>query len=250
MLNTGFLQAAKHILSTQLGPMRKLRIITIIGGTGIGKSYACFQHCGDDLITYQAGNWFGGADTEGDNLLFDEFTGSLPLNQLLKYLDGYPNQLPVKGSFYPAMYTNVFITSNVMPHEWYANDKEEVTAKRQGNLDCLYRRIGYSGPQREHPEWENGCFIVIPELDERGRKIPKQEQRRQLHQRLLFLGIQVQNDEVPVQLPISEQVPEQSPAQVVETHEDMDDQPLSEPPTQRVRPLDQLDDLFSASGGR
>lgn len=247
MLNSGFLNAAKTVLSTMLGPRRNVRVITIIGGTGVGKSWACYQHCGSDLVVYQRGGWFAGAHTQGSNLLFDEFTGQVPLSDMLTYLHGFPNQLPVKGSFYPACYTTVFITSNVMPENWYLNDKEELRTKREGNLACLYRRIGYVGPQREYPEFENGCFIVIPELDERGRKIPIPEQRRQLHQRLLFLGIQVQTDEVPVQLPVSEQVPEQSPAQVVETHEDMDDQPLSEPPTQRLRPLDQLDDLFSNS---
>lgn len=193
LLNTGFLQAASKITSTLLGPHRTIEVITIIGGTGIGKSYACYKASGDSLVTYQRNGWFGGAHTEGDNLLFDEFTGNVPLSEFLKLLDGYPNQLPVKGGFFPAFYTRVYITSNVMPEHWWTKKDEEIGEKREGELDCLYRRIGYPGPQREHPEYENGHFIVIKKMDERGRPQSVLSQRAELQMRLLMIGIDIRD---------------------------------------------------------
>lgn len=226
LLNSGFLQAAKHILSSKLGPRREVEVITIIGGTGIGKSFACYSFCGDDIVTYQRNGWFGGADTQGSNLLFDEFTGDLPFSDFLKYLDGYPMQLPIKGSFYPAHYTRVFITSNVMPENWWppkGGESEEIERKRHGNRMALYRRIGYIGPNGEYPQFENGHFIHIDE------SLSVQAARTQLKQRLLMLGIQIDHED-----PQPEEPQEET-------------QPVQEPPTQVLRPLDQIDALFENS---
>lgn len=188
LLNQGFLSAARHLTSTMLGPYRDdLEIVTIVGGTGIGKSYCAYQIGGANIVTYQGNGWFGGADTEGDVLLFDEFTGQVPLHLFLQYLDPYPNQLPVKGGFYPAFYTKVIITSNVKPENWWKKD-DEVNEKRDGQIDCLYRRIGYPGPNLEHPEWDNGHYIEIPTENENGEKLTIMEQRLIIKQRLFLLG--------------------------------------------------------------
>lgn len=239
LLNTGFTQAAKLVLSTMLGPQREVEVITIVGGTGIGKSWACYHYCGTDLITYQRNGWFGGADTQGNNLLFDEFTGGLPFDDFLKLLDGYPMQLPVKGSFYPAHYTRVFITSNVLPELWWTAkgmESEELERKRKGHREALYRRIGYTGPEGEYPQFENGHFIYIDE------SLPVQTARRILRQRLLMLGIdledhqednqepQQEEEEIVVQEPLSEHHPEEEP---------------QEPPRQVPRLTDQLNEMFA-----
>lgn len=188
MLNQGFLTAARHLTSTMLGPYRPdIEIVTIVGTTGIGKSYCAYKIGGDSIITYQGNGWFGGADSQGDVLLFDEFTGQIPLHIFLQLLDPYPNQLPVKGGFFPAHFTKVIITSNVRPENWWKNDAE-VDEKRKKNLDCLYRRLGYPGPEAEHPEWDNGHYIEIPTEDENGEKIPVMEQRQMIKQRLYLIG--------------------------------------------------------------
>lgn len=226
LLNSGFLQAAKHILSTKLGPRREVEVITIVGGTGIGKSYACYSFCGDDLITYQRNGWFGGADTQGSNLLFDEFTGDLPFSDFLKYLDGYPMQLPIKGSFYPAHYTRVFITSNVMPENWWVNkgvESEELERKRHGQRQALYRRIGYTGPNGEYPQFENGHFIHIDE------NLSVQAARNTLKQRLLMIGIDL-GDHQDTNAP--EEIPQLRPEPPTDHHQDL---------------IGQLENLFSNS---
>ena len=193
-LQPGFLHAAQTFLSTSLGDKRNVQVITIIGATGIGKSYAAYKVGGKDIITYQRNGWFGGANTEGDVLLFDEFTGNLPLSEFLKLLDGYPNQLPVKGSFYPARYTKIFITSNVMPEHWWTKKDEEINEKREGELDCLYRRIGYMGPNNEHPEYHNGNFIVIPSKMDNGKPYSVLSQRAKLQWALRMIGIDTRDE--------------------------------------------------------
>lgn len=62
--------------------------------------------------------WFDGYVSQ-DCLLIDDFEGWVPYRFLLNLLDGYPLDLPVKGSFVAAMYTKVVITSNVDPALWY-----------------------------------------------------------------------------------------------------------------------------------
>lgn len=188
LMNAGFLQAAKTILSTKLGPRRSVRVITIIGGTGIGKSHACYDICKENLITYKSGGWFAGADTQADNLLFDEFAGQVPLADFLQLLDGYPNSLPVKGSFYPAHYTTVFITSNIMPHEWYTTrgPSGEELEKRHGQLEALYRRIGYAGPGNENIHWHSDNFIYIEFSGLNGRVL--------LHEKLRKLGFEIEDN--------------------------------------------------------
>lgn len=230
LLYPGFNNAARGILCDMLGPRREVEVFTIIGGSGIGKSYACYEYCGRNLVSYSGDGWFGGASTEGDNLLFDEFTGGIRFDNFLKLLDGYSMQLPVKGSMYPAHYTKVFITSNVMPELWWTgkkDEKEEMELKREGHREMLYRRIGYTGPNGEYPQFENGHFIHIPET------LPVQTARKMLKQRLYMLGVELPGGE-----PDPQPVPEE-PA-----HEE---HPIEEPPTHIPRPLDQLDDLFSNS---
>nr|WCR62234.1 MAG: replication associated protein [ssDNA virus sp.] len=192
LMHSGFLQAAKTILSTSLGPYRpNLRVITILGGSGVGKSYICNKIGGDELITYQGRGWFGNAQSQGDCLLFDEFTGGIPFDEFMRYLDPYRNQLPVKGTYYPACYTTVFITTNVAPELWWVArgmETDESLQRREDNRQCLYRRIGYCGPQREYPQYENGCFI-----DLRAESDPLRA-RAVMKNRLLMLGFDLREE--------------------------------------------------------
>lgn len=85
----------------------------------------------------------------GRVLLIDEMVGQIQLNMMLQLLDPYPLRLPTKGGFVPACYDLVLITTNLEPSKWYAaspgpNATEQEIEKRQGNLECLFRRLGWS----------------------------------------------------------------------------------------------------------
>lgn len=93
---------------------RKLDVTYISGTTRSGKtSYVMNKH-GFDCVS-RITDWrhpFDHYDGE-DVILFDEFRSSLPLSDMLVYLDGYPLQLPARFANRTACYTKVYIISNI-----------------------------------------------------------------------------------------------------------------------------------------
>lgn len=168
----GFLNAWKARRAEQLGPDRDLRVITIIGPTACGKSYAVHNLFPDHAKCFygNSGAWFSNADAPC--LLFEEFTGQIPLQKMLTLLDHYPLQLEVKGGMVPALYTTVCITSNVSPDHWYGNlvfdakkkqecealgiSVEEATRRWEEAKKALYDRLGFRSNKRgtgHYMEW-------------------------------------------------------------------------------------------------
>lgn len=105
---------------------REVYVEVLWGGSGLGKTRHAYELFGHEEVFMlnqpaQGTNvWFDGYDSQRC-LLIDDFEGWIPYRYLLKLLDGYPMELAVKGSFVPALYTNVVITSNVAPIDWYPN---------------------------------------------------------------------------------------------------------------------------------
>jgi hypothetical protein len=81
--------------------------------------------------------WFDGYDNN-QTLIYDDFGGGrnkLPLCDFLVYLDRYPVQLPVKGSFVQRTCTKIIVTSNLHPRTWYDY------GERETQYDALARRF-------------------------------------------------------------------------------------------------------------
>ena len=93
-----------------------LKVITLIGPTGIGKSYAVHDMYPDIYIANMgnSGLWWDGY-TGQKVIMFEEFKGQVELQKMLQILDPYPLRLEIKGGLVPARYTLVFITSNYTP---------------------------------------------------------------------------------------------------------------------------------------
>lgn len=104
------------------------------GQTGTGKTRSVYEIEGyDRVFTKQAsmGDWWDGYCGQ-PVLLLDEFNGSwLRYEQLLNVLDGHPMQMQVKGNFTHAAWVRVYITSNILPEQWYL----------QGLTPALNRRL-------------------------------------------------------------------------------------------------------------
>jgi len=172
----GFVQAKRQCISDMgNGPDRSdcFRIFVVNGPTGVGKSFAFHKICGGDYTSWKNG-WFVNAENLNKYLFLDEFVGGckggMQLHELLETLDPYPNKLPIKGSHAPAVYTDVFITTNVSPELWYSAigpDGEEIK-KRKENLNALYDRIGYY-PSNPDPNYQrirkNGHYLDLWEDD-------------------------------------------------------------------------------------
>ena len=93
---------------------RELDVTYIWGDTGSGKTRSVMEEYGY-INVYRITSYahpFDGYKNE-PVILFDEFRSSLPLSDMLNYLDGYPLSLPCRYNDRTACYTVVFIVSNI-----------------------------------------------------------------------------------------------------------------------------------------
>lgn len=117
------------------------------GKTGTGKTrrvHDWVDH--DDLWISSGTQWFCGYDGH-KCVLFDDYDGSwFKITYLLKLIDRYVFQVPVKGSmvwWYP---DHIYFTSNQHPTEWYPG-------ATQNHQDALLRRFREFGNIEECKEY-------------------------------------------------------------------------------------------------
>ena len=93
---------------------RTLHVEYIWGATGVGKTRSVMDKYGYKNV-FRVTNYTHPFDGyKGERvLLFDEFRSSLPLADMLKYLDGYPLMLPCRYADKVACFTEVYIVSNI-----------------------------------------------------------------------------------------------------------------------------------------
>lgn len=111
-------------------------IIVYHGKTGTGKTRAVWENAPniEDVYPYPGSGWFDGYDNH-PIVLFDDFGGSeFKISYLLKLLDRYPFRVPVKGGFAHWCPSEIYITSNLDPHDWFPRAHHE-------HVDALFRRF-------------------------------------------------------------------------------------------------------------
>lgn len=118
----------------------KSEVILLVGIPGVGKSRLARTLADPDSLyvvplQQQKTLWFDGYSPQfHTHLLLEDFSGQLGYRSLLRILDIYDMQVPVKGSFVHFRPTCVVITSNVHPRDWYSKRPED-------ELKPLYRRF-------------------------------------------------------------------------------------------------------------
>ncbi len=133
-------------------------VTLLIGPTGLGKTrYVYDKYKGDqDLYIQPLSNgttWWDNYDGH-KYVLIDDFAGKashMHLTCLLKLIDRYASQVPTKGShcwFFP---THIYVTTNILPRDWYEWDN------RPGQYKALARRftrvlVFSEGHEGEEPE--------------------------------------------------------------------------------------------------
>lgn len=154
LLDTKLVRAAEKAIGMISGPHRgeNLKVVYIVGPTGIGKSYAIHQAFQDvTIVDYASGQeWF--LNAEARVALFDEFNGQISERKMLKYLEPYPCSLPVKGGHRPCYWNLIFICSNTTPDQWYMKELPDGTYQSRipsEVREALYRRIGWDQPLGE-----------------------------------------------------------------------------------------------------
>lgn len=91
------------------------------GPSGTGKSRICHEKY-PGAFWKPAGPWWDGYDGQ-QTVVLDEFYGNqLAHTELLRLLDRYPFQVPIKGGFVNFCSLRVCFTSNVHPRDWYGPD--------------------------------------------------------------------------------------------------------------------------------
>ena len=101
---------------------RDLHVEYIYGDTGTGKTRSVMEMYGYRNV-YRVTDYqhpFDGYMGQ-DVILFEEFRSSIPLGDMLKYLDGYPVVLPCRYANRQACFTKVYIITNISLAEQYKN---------------------------------------------------------------------------------------------------------------------------------
>lgn len=125
----GLKELQADVRREQVCAYREVKVVVLWGPTGLGKTRYAYEMFGYENVfklsqPAQGSNvWFDGYDAQRC-LLIDDFEGWIPYRYLLNLLDVYPMELAVKGSFVPALYSDVVITSNVHPIDWYSSFSE------------------------------------------------------------------------------------------------------------------------------
>ncbi len=91
---------------------RRVRVVLLNGRTRSGKTRLAFKYGTFIIGGYQL-KWWDGYSGQ-DCIIIDDFADDIPIQQMLRILDGYQLRLPVKGAFTYANWTQVIITSNVV----------------------------------------------------------------------------------------------------------------------------------------
>lgn len=99
---------------------RNLEVAYLYGDTGSGKTRSIMEKYGYANV-FRVTNYKHPFDQyKGqDVIMFEEFQSSIPINQMLIYLDGYPVTLPCRYSDKVDFYTKAYILSNIDLKEQY-----------------------------------------------------------------------------------------------------------------------------------
>ena len=203
LLMPGYIQAYKLLTQTAMGPWRPdLKIITIIGPPGCGKSYSLFKHFPNAGRACYGNGGLWWSNPTADVLLIEEFNGQIQLQKLLQLLDPYPQQIEFKGGMAPVCAHVIAITSNVTPDKWYRVsdfDTADDSGKRSLSIQALYDRIGFA---KDEKQIRNNAFYLAPEIQE-GEDQPYADQIQAIREWLMDQLDQICSDLGPWYTPPS-----------------------------------------------
>lgn len=105
---------------------RDLEVVYIWGNTGAGKTRSVMEQYGYDNV-YRVTDYDHPFDsyTQEDVIIFEEFRSSLRIEDMLKYLDGYPVKLPARYLNRVACFTKVYLISNIDLRAQYRHIQED-----------------------------------------------------------------------------------------------------------------------------
>lgn len=125
----------KRIAVDNAEPVAIERKVTVFWGpTGTGKSRRAWSEAGLQAYPKDPRSKFWDGYRDHPNVVIDEFRGGIDISHVLRWFDRYPVLVEVKGSSAVLRATNIWITSNIPPTEWYPELDAATT-------DALLRRL-------------------------------------------------------------------------------------------------------------
>ncbi len=131
---------------------RDVDVTYIHGETATGKTRYVMDKYGYSNV-YKITNYnhpFDGYAGQ-DVILFDEFRSSLPLSDMLQYLDGYPCLLPARFADKVACFTKVYIISNIDLNKQYPNIQNEDISSWNAFIRRINRVVNFHRNSGEMP---------------------------------------------------------------------------------------------------
>jgi len=102
------------------------------GPTGTGKSRRAWDEATLDAYPKDPRTKFWDGYNGQENVVIDEFRGSIDIAHLLRWFDRYPVIVEIKGSSVVLTAKNFWITSNLSPDVWFPEcDSETLSALRR-----------------------------------------------------------------------------------------------------------------------
>jgi len=129
--------------------LRDIKVIVLYGPSGTGKTWEAMQY---DPELYSIPDPVGGKlwfdNYRGQKtILLDDFRSDWQIGYsfMLKLLDKYPIQLPVKGGHVWAHFTTVFITTNEETNEWFPG-RQDISHLQRRITKFRYKMDRWEGP--------------------------------------------------------------------------------------------------------
>ncbi len=149
-------------------PVREteLEVSLFIGDTGLGKTRTIMDEFGSSPSFYRTPlnngtMWFDGYDGHS-TVLLDDFAGAashVTLCTLLQLLDRYPLLVPTKGGHTWFLPDKIFVTTNVLPRDWYKwenrGEQYKALARRFYHVRLFYLSLSVVGGSYidQEPVW-------------------------------------------------------------------------------------------------
>ena len=146
MLNLNQIRQTRQVIKSEKfkNTFRQLTTTYIWGSTGGGKTRYVMEKYGYENV-YRVTNYKHPFDDYRgqDVVLFDEFRSSLPLADMLKYLDGYPVVLPCRFADIQACFTKVYFTTNIPLDKQYVNIQRDEIESYKAFLRRIHKSINW-----------------------------------------------------------------------------------------------------------
>jgi len=124
---------------------RNLDVTYVFGATDLGKTRWIMEYYGYENV-FKVTDYthpFDGYKSQ-DVIMFDEFRSSLKIRDMLNYLDGYPLELPCRYANKTALFTKVYIVSNIKLEAQYENVQEGEPPTWQAFLRRIHKVKEYT----------------------------------------------------------------------------------------------------------